>query len=189
MVPPTLSANRPVPVVIGVIAGAIAVGVGVGFSLFGRAGGRTDVGGLEGLRSVQEQLRPIDACRMEFNLRTFGVGQDNGERIEVYGCTRELLPMPVMFPVPPSWPYRTLAFEAHRASTRERWSIEVDQSRIPFPDLVAAFQSIAPLIAAQYPALRAEHDAHAKKKKDDGEAAERERQRARQKAKESYPSR
>ena len=170
----------------------IGVGAGVAFFVLARndLGGRTDVGDLEALGGVQAQLRPIDACRMEFNTRTVGANQDKGDHVRIYACDAEMFAAPVRMPVPENWPYRKqpFSFMANRSSKDARWAIAVHQSQVAFPDLVKALESIAPSIASGYANARANLDAQEKASKETLRRAEEEQERARQKAKGTYPT-
>jgi hypothetical protein len=178
----------------GLVGVAVGVGVGIGavlvFQLRDMIGARTDVGGLAALSQVQAHLRPIDACRIEYNTRKVGVGQDDSTSIRIYACNPgEVFPTPVLYKVPADWPYRHLAFSAERSNAAVRWKIMVDRERVPFDQLEAALGSVAPDIGSTYPALHAALVADRTAEREALDRAEAQRERARQRAKDSYPPR
>lgn len=170
---------------VGIVAALVGVlGVGVGFSFFslgGARGGLDDVGELERLGGVQAQLALLDACRIEYNMH---IRQRDG-KIRVLPCAS--LPY-VLFPVPANWPYRDISFLAERSARHKRWAIRVERSRVSFPDLVGALESMTPMIVAQYPAALAATEARERAGLAAVKAQEEERRRASERAKESYPS-
>ncbi|MBK6692203.1 MAG: hypothetical protein IPG50_08355 [Myxococcales bacterium] len=164
-----------------VLAGAIVFGLS-------RGQGGDDVGDLDALQAVQAQLRPLDACDLQYNTHA-SRHQYLNNMIAVQPCSGNSFLKPrVLIPVPANWPYKKLRFGGRRFSQHFRWTIEVDRASVPFQDLVAALESMAPTIVATYPgelARKLAEEANAKQKY---EADLEERRRAGEKAKETYPS-
>lgn len=185
--PPPPPPPSKAPLIAG-LAGLVAALAGVGAAMFLFVGSRRgeDVGELPELARVQALLMPLDACEIRYDS---SARRDYWKHLHVAKCSSESFPPSVPFGVDPSWKAKNITFTASRSSSSERWKIRVDKSRVAFPDLREALDSIAPRIAKEYPALLAAEVAASKKAHDDYEAAEAERARAAKKAKESYPSR
>ncbi len=170
-----------------VTLGAVLAGV-LGYGLSRSRNGGDDVGDLEALKGVQAQLRPLDACDLQYNTHA-SRHQYLNNMIAVQPCSGNSFLKPrVLIPVPANWPYKKLRFGGRRFSQHFRWTIEVDRASVPFQDLVAALESMAPTIVATYPgelARKLAEEANAKQKY---EADLEERRRAGEKAKETYPS-
>jgi hypothetical protein len=177
-------------IMLGVVGGGLAGGVFMASRLFERRG-RTDVGGLEALASVQAQLRAVEACRIEHNYNNPGKYRELYRRIVfLTPCgAEELHAFKGRVDLPEPWAHGGLAFEARRSSVKEDWTILVDTQQVPFPVLAAGLGELAPHLVREAPAAlvkaRAEEAA--------GAAAYEENQRRLQQERErnqgSYPPR
>ncbi|MFY2562184.1 hypothetical protein ACN469_31605 [Corallococcus terminator] len=134
------------------IAGTLFVGIGLGVVSVGlKKGGfltTTDVGGLAELASIQEQLRPLEACEITYNTRDKRGHRKHPDTVFTRTCTAGDF-MSVTIRVPSTW--SNVGFEMTRGSMSEPWEVLVEKDEVPFPELKAALYHFAPLIAAQYP--------------------------------------
>lgn len=182
--PPPRQGNTTTVLVVFAVAIVVIVGVGAGTVLVARGMHRgEDVGELPALAGVQAQLRPLDACEIRYSPQS---RYNQSKYVFVAPCTGESFPPTVSFAVDDTWSQRRIAFTAQRSSRTKRWEVRVDKGAVSLPDLVTALESIAPTIARDYPARLTTTLAGMKKAKDDLEAQEAERVRARKRAEESY---
>lgn len=164
---------------------AAIVGTLAGVWFFARGMMRgEDVGELPELAAVQAQLMPLDACEIRYSPES---RYQQSKYVHVAPCTGESFPPTVTFAVPEEWKQKRIAFTAERSSPRKRWKIRVDKGAVPFPDLVKALEGVAPTIARDYPSRLTTRLAEVKKAQDEYEAQQAERERARKRAKQSYP--
>lgn len=163
---------------------AVIVGIGGGLAGFmlirGSMSSSSDVGKLEALAPIQAQLRPLDACSFRYN--TFK--RTNNSVVVMSPCDKGLFPTSANVPVPANFKYRTVKFEGKRSSKSDPWQIEVSQTNVAFPDLLAALTELAPVMAQNYAPLLVKAEAEMDAARRQREEAER----ARQKVKETYPT-
>ncbi|TQF17538.1 hypothetical protein FJV41_02720 [Myxococcus llanfairpwllgwyngyllgogerychwyrndrobwllllantysiliogogogochensis] len=174
----------------------IAAGVGLlvvlGLAMMLLRGGRNfartseDVGGLAELASIQSQLQPLDACRIEYGARRGGRQVfGSSDSVKVFSCAESSEVVGVDVPVE----RRTegVTFDMARQSRAEPWEVLVDKDRVALPALKGALEQLAPLILEQYPPVllrqreqREAYDRELKARKDAQQARE-------QGARDSYP--
>ncbi|NNB89702.1 hypothetical protein HI113_25595 [Corallococcus exiguus] len=173
-----------------IISATVALGIGVGVVSIGlKKGGfltTSDVGGLPELARVQEQLRPLEACSLTYQLRDKRGHRKHPDSVFIQPCTRGEY-ISVLIDVPTTWAHKGVGFEMTRGSMTEPWEILVEKKEVPFPDLKEALEHFAPLIAASYPEKLRERRAGASEM--DRQLNERQRmeQERKERAKDSYP--
>ena len=113
-----------------------------------QSGGRTDVGDLEALAAIQTQLRAVDACRIEYNLPR---KKRYRRTVFVTACDQPTFASSGRIDLPEKWAHDALSVEAVRSSTKDDWSILVDQKEVPFPVLVEGLGELAPIVVREAP--------------------------------------
>lgn len=175
---------------LGVMVVAMGGGVFVALKLLGGAG-KTDVGELSALATVQSQLRAVDACRIEYNRPAKSYYREM-YRLSVFvtPCGASgLAPRRAKVELPKTWAHVALAFDAERSSVTDDWSILVDQESVPFAVVVAGLTELAPLVAREAPAALAKMRAEEAEGNAKYEESQRQREQQRQQNQDSYPSR
>ncbi|QDE91188.1 hypothetical protein BHS06_20635 [Myxococcus xanthus] len=175
-----------VVVMVGLMGGVAMLVVGGGF---GRGGLNTDVSGLQELAAVQAQLQPLDACHIEYGVRS-GVlpHRSTGSRksASVTPCSGASVSY-VSISVPEELQSSQVAFDMTRSSVSAPWQILVDKDQTAFPDLKQSLERLAPLIVEKYPealATEIQRRVDSERAWQEHKAAERARKEA---AKTSYP--
>lgn len=111
----------------------------------------SDVGDLAELSSVQEQLRPLDACEIAYRRWDAKGRRKHPDSVTLRDCDSNTFGS-ISIKVPTTWLDQGVGFTMNRDSRSERWEILVDKDEVPFPALKEALEHFAPIIAAQYPA-------------------------------------
>ncbi|WPB73213.1 hypothetical protein KYC5002_29640 [Archangium violaceum] len=110
----------------------------------------SDVGDLADLASVQEQLRPLDACEIAYRRWDAKGRRRYPDSVTMRDCDSNTFST-IYIKVPTTWLDQGVGFTMSRGSRSERWEILVDKDEVPFPALKEALEHFAPIIAAQYP--------------------------------------
>ncbi|WP_163861620.1 hypothetical protein [Myxococcus eversor] len=151
--PPSAPRRTKSPLLIAAGIGMLGVlGLGAMFLHGGRNFARTvdDVGGLAELAFIQSQLRPLDACRIEYGGRRAGRQVfGSSDSVKVFSCAEPSEVVGVDVPVE----RRTegVSFDMARRSSTEPWEVLVDKDTVAFPLLKNALEQLTPLILEQYP--------------------------------------
>ncbi|MBZ4408771.1 hypothetical protein K8640_11150 [Myxococcus sp. XM-1-1-1] len=163
--------------------GLAAVAIGLQKEGFLRT---SDVGDLAELASVQEQLRPLEACGIEYK-RWDAKGRNRYPKaVSMQDCDSNTHGI-LRIEVPQTWLEQGVGFTMQRGSTSEPWEILVDKDAVPFPALKEALETFAPIIAAEYPdKLRQELESEAAYRRN-MEEYRRQRDAPKPSAKSSYP--
>ena len=146
----------------------------------------SDVGGLPELARIQEQLRPLEACLMEYHLRDKRGSRQHPNSVFIGTCTRGDYSR-VLIDVPATWARKGVGFEMTRGSMSEPWEIRVEKDEVPFPDLKEALEHFAPLIATSYPEMLRERREGASRMQQQWDEQRRQEQERKARAKDSYP--
>ncbi|MCY1043294.1 hypothetical protein OV208_18400 [Corallococcus sp. bb12-1] len=169
---------------------AMGGGIFVALKLLGSAG-KSDVGDLEALASVQAQLRAVDACRIQYNHWPRSHHRQM-HRLSVFitPCGASgIAPSSGKVKLPESWAHDALAFEAERSSVTDDWSILVNSEAVPFPVLLAGLSELAPIVVRDAPGALAKMRADEAEGNAKYEEGLRRREQQRQQNQDSYPSR
>ncbi|MCP3139409.1 hypothetical protein [Pyxidicoccus xibeiensis] len=163
--------------------GLAAIFIGLGKEGFLRT---SDVGDLAELASVQEQLRPLEACEVLYKRWDAKGRQKYPDSVTLRDCDSNTFST-IYIKVPTTWLEQGVGFTMERSSSSERWDILVDKDVVPFPALKEALEAFAPIIAAEYPArlqeaLQREAEFHR-----DVEEYRRQRDAPKESVKSSYP--
>ncbi|MBJ6764487.1 hypothetical protein JGU66_27265 [Myxococcaceae bacterium JPH2] len=187
--PPRVSGLLRALIGFGVISatGAITLGLAIGLSPMGFLR-TTNVGDLAELASFQEQLRPLNACELEYGPHSRRHSQYSYTSVTVTPCGFDTTRRSVYVRVPPEMrPSGHIAFDLKRSSTSDPWKVLVVKDEVSFPQLKQTLEQLAPLIITEFPAQqqqdiddRARWD-HERKQRADTERARKEA------ASESYP--
>lgn len=169
---------------------AMGGGIFVALKLLGSAG-KTDVGDLGALASVQAQLRAVDACRIEHNHWTRSHHRQMHRRtVFITPCGASgIAPRSAKVQLPESWAHAALAFEAERSSVSDDWSILVNSEAVPFPVLLAGLVELAPIVVREAPGALAKMRAEEAEGNAKYEEGLRQQEQQRQQNQDSYPSR
>jgi hypothetical protein len=128
----------------GLVSGPLWVGLKKGGFLT-----LSDVGHLPELAHVQDALRPLDACAMEYARRDKHGHRAHFESVFVTPCSDRSAV--VVVKVEDGWGRRGVGFELARSASDQRWRVLVEKDEVPFADLVGALNAYAPIIAVEYP--------------------------------------
>ncbi|WP_120534910.1 hypothetical protein [Corallococcus sp. CA047B] len=170
---------------------AMGGGIFVSFKLLRSASGKTDVGDLEALASVQAQLRAVDGCRITYNHWPRSHHRQM-HRLSVFvtPCGASgIAPDSAKVKLPDSWAHDALAFEAERSSVTDDWAILVNSEAVPFPVLLAGLTELAPIVVRETPGAMAKMRADKAEGDAKYEEGLRQREQQRQQNQDSYPSR
>ena len=175
---------------LGMMVVAIGGGVFAAWKALGRVG-KTDVGDLEALATVQSQLRSVDACLIEHNLPVRSYYREMYRRsVFLTPCGASgIAPSRATVKLPESWAHGALSFVAERSSVTDEWTILVDQEAVPYPVLVAGLGELATIVAREAPAALEKMRAEVAEGKARYEEGERLREEQRRQNQGSYPSR
>ncbi|NOK17493.1 hypothetical protein [Corallococcus carmarthensis] len=185
------SGGARVLLMLGITVLAVGGGIFAASKLFGSGAGKTDVGDLKALASVQAQLRTVDACVIEYNqwARSYH-RQMHRRNVFITPCDAPgLFPRNAKVVLPEQWSHDALAFKAERSSVKDDWSILVDPEAVPFPVLVAGLEELAPIVARDAPAALAKSLADEAEGKAKYEESQRQQEEQRRQNQDSYPSR
>ncbi|MHA7632984.1 hypothetical protein [Corallococcus sp. M7] len=173
---------------LGVMVLAMGGGIFAALKLLGGGASKTDVGGLEALASVQAQLRPVDACRIEYNQWSRSHHRQMHRRnVFITSCGASIWSAKVV--LPEGWSHDALSFKAERSSVKDDWSILVDTQAVPFPVLVAGLGELAPIVARDASEALAKSRAAEAEGNAKYEEHQRQQEQQRRQNQESYPSR
>ncbi|CAM3206642.1 hypothetical protein G4177_34275 [Corallococcus sp. ZKHCc1 1396] len=176
---------------LGVTVVAMGGGIFAAVKLLGRDAGKTDVGDLEALASVQAQLRTVNACRIEYNQWSRSSQREAYRRnVFITHCDavgRTSWNAKVV--LPEEWSHDALAFKAERSSLKDDWSILVHPEAVPFPVLVAGLKELAPILVRDAPAALAKSQAEDAAAAARYEERQRQQEEQRRQNQEGYPSR
>ena len=185
------SGGSRVLLILGVTVVAMGGGIFAALKLLGRDAGKTDVGDLEALASVQAQLRAVNACRIEYNQWTRSHHRQMHRR-NVF-ITRCDTPGPTAWNakvvLPEQWSHDALSFKAERSSLKDDWSILVHPEAVPFPVLVAGLEELAPILVRDAPAALAKSQADEAAADAKYEERQRQQEEQRRQNQEGYPTR
>ncbi|MBU8894004.1 hypothetical protein KRR26_00230 [Corallococcus sp. M34] len=173
----------------GVISATVSLtlGLSIGLSPMGFLR-TTNVGDLAELASFQEQLRPLNACELEYGPHSRRPSPYSYASVKVMPCGFDSARRAVYVRVPAEMqPSGHVAFDLSRSSTAAPWKVFVVKDEVSFPVLKQTLEQLAPLLLTEFPAQqqkdiddRARWDLERRQRAD----TERERKEA---ASESYP--
>ncbi|WP_338863563.1 hypothetical protein [Myxococcus stipitatus] len=109
----------------------------------------SDVGGLPELASIQEQLRPLDACVLSYRRLDSKGKRPFPDSVIVHDCTASSRVIAVK--VPTTWERNGVTFEMKRDSPSAPFQILIEKDTTLTPELKAALEHFAPIIAAKLP--------------------------------------
>jgi hypothetical protein len=108
----------------------------------------SDVGHLPALAELQDQLRPLEACHLEYARRDKHGHRGHFENVFISPCNDESVV--ILVKVDDSWGRRGVGFQLSRSAVDQPWKVLVEKDEVPFTELLGALHAFAPVISTEY---------------------------------------